>query len=184
MRAISPRFDPSETSGYYQTETESARAFDELVEGLGGLFRVHKEVEGRYQYFKPAQNLRTPRIDRILIPEPPLKDAGWDLGPVGVELKASSKKLGPLLCQLIDYSKATYRIGTTWIVPEWFFLWPADKFTGPLQSVLAGQRCGGAYKDQYGQLVFHSAFILAKLTARNIDVRPGNTNHGHKVGSR
>lgn len=96
-------------------------------------------------------------------------------------------KLGPPLGQLISYSHATWEITpATWIVPEWYFLWPVDKLHGPLQSVLAGLRCGGVYRDQYRQLVFHSSQILAKLgpTPDMVDVRPANANHGRKVGSR
>ena len=163
MRAVTNRLDPSHTDGYWHTETESAQAFDDLVDGLSGLFRVYREVEGRYQHFRPHQQLKTAVIDRILVPTSALKEHGWTLGPVGVELKASDKKLGPGLNQLLDYSNATWNINGNWVVPEWYFLWPAYKFTGPLQSVLAGRRCGGAYRDQYGQLIFHSASILAKL---------------------
>lgn len=184
MRAINPRLDPSETTGFWQTEDDSARAFDDTVEGLGGLFRVYKETEGRYQHFRPAQLLKTPRIDRVLVPTQPLKEAGWTLGPVGVELKKSGTKLGPPLCQLIDYTHATWNLNGSWVVPEWYFLWPAAKFLGPLKSILAGQRCGGIFRDTYGQLVFHSAFILAKLSPDKIDVRPDNANHGQKTGSR
>lgn len=166
------------------TEEESALAFDTMIEDLGGLFRVYKEVEGRYQHFRPTQQLQTARIDRILVPTDTLKQAGWNLGPVGVELKASDKRLGPPLCQLIDYTHATWNLRGNWIVPEWYFLWPVDKLTGPIQSILAGQRCGGIYRDQYQRLVFHSAYVIAKLAADNVDVRPDNTNHGQKVGSR
>lgn len=144
-------------------------------------------MEGRYQYFRPGQDLQTPRIDRILLPNSRLKEAGWTLGPIGVELKRSGTKLGPPFCQLVSYSHATFKIGNTWIVPEWYFLWPAERLTGPLQSILAGQRCGGAYRNQYGQLVFHSAFVLAKVGPdfeSAIDVRPDNADHGRKVGSR
>lgn len=184
MRALTPAVDPSETSGYWQTEQEAAQAFDNAIEDLGGLFRVYKEVEGRYQYFRPAQDLKTPRIDRILVPTTELKLAGWDLGPIGVELKKSGAKLGPPLCQLIDYTHATWNLNGNWVVLEWYFLWPVDKLTGPLQSILAGQRCGGAYRDQYQRLIFHSAFIIAKLIEHDIDIRPNNLNHGFKVGSR
>lgn len=184
MRALNPVVDPSTTSGYWQTEQEAAQAFDKTVDDLGGLFRVYKEVEGRYQYFRPTQDLKTPRIDRILVPTTELKLAGWDLGPIGVELKKSDTKLGPPLCQLIDYTHATWNINGNWMVPQWYFLWPVEKLTGPLQSILAGQWCGGVYKDQYHRLIFHSAFIIAKLTADDLDIRADNTNHGFKVGSR
>jgi hypothetical protein len=184
MRALNPVLDPSTTSGYWQTELEAAQAFDNSIDDLGGLFRVYKEVEGRYQYFRPTQTLKTPRIDRILVPTAELQLAGWDIGPIGVELKKSGTKLGPPLCQLIDYTHATWNLKGNWIIPQWYFLWSVDKLTGPLQSILAGQRCGGVYKDQYHRLVFHSAFIIAKLAPGEVDVRPDNTNHGFKVGSR
>ena len=184
MRAINPHLDPSTTCGYWQTEPESAQAFDELVEGLGGLFRVYSEVPGRIQHFRPSQNLQTTRIDRILVPTRKLRDEGWVYGPVGVELKRSGTKLGPPLCQLIDYSRAAWNLNGSWVIPEWYFLWPANKFTGPLQSILAGQRCGGAFKDHYGSLVLHSSHILAKLHPNQIDLRPENATSGRKVGSR
>lgn len=184
MRSVSPEIDPSKTTGSWQTEAEPAHAFDQLVESLGGLFRVYKEVPGRFQHFRPSQDLQTARIDRILVPTDKLKESGWTLGPVGVEIKASGTKLGPPLCQLIDYSHASWNLLGTWMVPEWYFLWPAHKFYGPLQSILAGQRCGGVHRDPYGQLIFHSSSILAKLNPDYVDVRPGNANHGAKRGSR
>jgi hypothetical protein len=182
--AFAARIDPSETGGYWKTEQESAQAFDDAIEGLGGLFRVYREVEGRYQHLRPSQKLQTPPIDRILVPTNEIKARGWTLGPIGVEIKASQVKLGPPLCQIIDYSRAAWSINGSWVIPEWYFLWPTNKLSGPLQSVLAGQRCGGIYRDQYQRLVFHSAFVLAKLSSEAIDCRPDNANHGRKVGSR
>jgi hypothetical protein len=182
MQVIDPVVDPSLTTGFFKTEEEATQA---LIDSLGGLFRVYPQIEGRYQFFKHSRNLSYPIIDLILVPNPELKEAGWSWGPVGIEVKASGKKLGPALSQLIDYSTAAYPIHQTWIVPDFFFLFPANRFKGPLESILAHLRCGGIYRDPYGQLIFHSTNIIARLSeAHGIDIRPNNTNHGHKVGSR
>jgi len=184
MRAITPAFNSAQTSGFWTTETEAAQAFDLLIERLSGLFRMYKEVEGRYQHYRPSQQYRTARIDRILVPTSQLRKVGWNIGPIGVELKKSGADLGPPLCQLIDYTHATWNLNGNWIIPEWYFLWPCDRLTGPLQSVVANQRCGGVYRSSHHELIFHSANIIAKLSSRNIDIRPDNTRHGRKTGSR
>lgn len=172
------------TCGKWDTEAESVAAFDRYIAALG-CFNVYTEVRGRYQFLRPAQALKAPRIDRILFPTPRLVEVGWTFGPVGVECKRSGTKTGPALNQLLDYTHAVWKINHTWFLPEWYFLWPVQPTSGPLESILAQHRAGGIYMDERGRLVVHSRGILAKFTPGVMpDIRAYNGVAGTKTGSR
>jgi len=144
---------------------------------------MFSEVEGRYQAYRPSSELATPRIDRILFPSEELRQLGWNLGPIGVEIKKSDMKLGRPLGQLVSYTRAAFLVKDMWVVPEWFFLWPMTRQFGPMQSILASLRCGGVYPRD-GKLTFHSASVLAEVDSASARCRPYNAEHGRKVGSR
>ena len=94
-----PLAAPSEqtfTGGSWPSEVEAAVALDAVLAEIG-LFDVHREVHGRVTQPRWCQLEQTIRIDRILVPKPALLDRGWDHGAVGVEVKASGRKVGPAL---------------------------------------------------------------------------------------
>lgn len=173
------------TGGEWDSESESAEQFDALVRPF---FKIFNEVPGKSHHFRIHQTPASFRIDRILVPRSSLVHRGWIYGPVGVELKRSGVSLGRPLGQLIDYASSSYRIGTTWITPEWFFLWPMWPVSGPLQSVLGSLRCGQAFpignKGIQG-LTFHSNYGgIATVWKGNWKFRQHNAEPGVKVGSR
>lgn len=176
--------DGFKTCGNWLTENESAAAFDERIRN-SNLFFNFEEVHGRYLSLRPDQEVKTARIDRVLHPTPALIEAGWDLGPVGVECKRSNVKTGPPINQLIDYSHAMFKLNHTWVVPRWHFLWPMMPVKGPLESVFAHQRIGGIFIDNRNNLAFHSRGTIAVISPPGkLDYRPGNTVAGTKTGSR
>lgn len=189
MTAVSHSRDDNYTSGDWTTEPESAAYFDQLVESTG-MFTVHHEVEGRLLHSRPYEDLKTVRIDRILIPRNDLKRAGWNYGPVGVEIKCSGKNIGRPLGQLLDYARSTFRIGETYVVPQWHFLWPMEPIGGPLSSVLQSHRCGGVsyattqYPERHPALRFWCGRTLALVSRSHTDIRGYNADVGRKVGSR
>lgn len=135
------------TSGSYPTEAESIAEFDRIVEA-GGLFRVYREVEGHYMTHRPGRELKRPRIDRILVPLKQLREQGWT-ATIGIEAKRSGSKLGPLVCQALDYSWAIYDCGGTHLHPEAIFLWPVRKdgidgetIYSAIESVMVQNRIG------------------------------------------
>lgn len=172
------------TCGPWTTETESVAAFDQAIANTG-MFRTWTEVSGRYQWLRPSQADRTPRIDRILVPEMALIAAGWDIGPIGVECKRSGEKTGPPISQLLDYTRAAWKLNHTWVMPEWYFLWPLQPVKSTLESLFAQQRMGGIYLDYHGHLIIHSRGNIARFnTDGTVEYRQHNTTSGRKTGSR
>jgi hypothetical protein len=173
------------TCGHWETERESAEAFDDLITRTGR-FTIHREVKGQYQHLRPGQEERHARIDRILIPDPSLHRYGWTVGPVGVELKRSGVKIGKPVAQLLDYTRAIWEVDYHWVTPLWYFLWPLHQQGGPIESILAQNRCGGIFLDK-SKLVFHSTkqLAVADFELNTLEVRPPrNWQHGVKTGSR
>lgn len=173
---------PDKTIGDWQSEEDAAEAFDHVIDQLD-MFMVYKEVVGRVQFFRPFETPAAVRIDRILVPNSRLRAAGWTFGPVGIEIKRSGIKIGRPLGQLIDYARSTFKLGNTWIVPEWFFMFPLPATHGPLDSVLASQRCGGV-STHGNEVTFCSSQTIAVLAPGKADIRTHNARNGKKVGSR
>lgn len=100
------------TAGDYKTEDESQSAFLESMSQIDA-FTIYREVP--CWYFGGAVFSENPfgRIDFVLSPKPSLIRHGWNMGIIGVECKKSGHKVGPLICQMIDYSKALYRLPET-----------------------------------------------------------------------
>lgn len=172
------------TAGTWATEADSVAAFDAAVEATGR-FHVYREVKGSYQWLRPSQEAKTPRVDRVLVPTQRLVEEGWNIGPVAVECKRSGTKTGPPIAQLLDYSHAVWQINHTWFMPQWYLLWPIRTVKSTLESVFSQQRLGGIYLDQRGRLVMHSRGVLAKFNGpASPDLRLHNTVAGRKTGSR
>lgn len=143
------------TSGGFETEGDALALLDDIVAATG-MFHVYREVEGYYMTHRPGRDLKTPRIDRILVPTPRGKEFGWK-ATIGVEAKRSGAKLGPLVCQALDYSWAIYRVGDAYLHPEGIFLFPVRKegvdgesIYHAIESVMTQNRIGYAYPDGEG----------------------------------
>jgi hypothetical protein len=177
--------DREVTSGSWATETEAARDLDERLNTIG-CFRVFKEVRGYYVQPRVGCDDEQPRIDRILIPEKSLVEKGWMLGAVGIECKVSGKKLGPVVSQCMDYSRAVFTLPTNQIriCVSWVFIWSTLSIKGNLASLMAqncvGEARGGSY--ELFRLGTAGGHILEVMTDGYISVR--NPACGRKVGSR
>lgn len=132
------------TFGTWDTEEDAAKEFDRLVM-IGGLFRnVYREIPGFYVQPKMFQTEKKCRIDRILMPSPALIEAGWEHGPIGVELEASRRKVAGPIEQLMDYTRAAWTIEKGYhILIERFFLWPWCESAGNVLSLAVQHRIGG-----------------------------------------
>ena len=180
--------DPYTANGFV-TETEACHAFDEVME-KSTAFDARREVHGHYMTPRIGIEPRKPRIDRVLWPTADLLQAGWALGPVGVECKRSDAKLGPPIAQMLDYSHAVWNMGNGhWTALRWIFIWPLDKLSGPLASIMAQNRLGGIQPNFYPRkwlsgLTFHSGEqIMLRLTTAGFEV-PKFNGQGNKTGSR
>lgn len=176
------------TTGFYQTENESADAFDRAVPH--DLFKVHREVCGTLISPRPAQSGVRMRIDRILVPKPKLLDEhGWRFGIVGCELKCSGEKVGPAIAQAMDYSRTVWLLDPDRqrfrICLDYVFIWPMAKFGGTLASICAQNRIGSAYGDeQYTKFGLKSGETGILDVQTNGRVRVGKVLTGTRSGSR
>lgn len=177
-------------SGAWETEVESAAAFDEVVPEE--LFTIHREVRGTFIAPRPAQvesrkdGGLLPRIDRVLVPTEHLLNLGWGHGIIGCELKRSGEKIGPAIAQAMDYSRAVWTLEPSkfrvWL--DWIFIWPMPKQSGPMASICAQNRIGSVTGDER-----HGTFQLKSgetslLVAGSGDVRIGRVSCGARSGSR
>lgn len=136
-------FEQATTNGAHAVETDCWAEFDEAMNRLSNYFGVLREVTGWYVQSRSHCKPKQPRIDRIITPKRPLLDAGWDLGPVGVECKRSGEKLGPIISQCLDYQRASFPIHAGYTVNlEWIFVWPSGVVPGDIGSIMAQQRVG------------------------------------------
>jgi len=178
------------TAGAFASEHESLAAFDEAVD-RSGLFRLYREVDGYYVTHRPERELSCPRIDRILVPNAKLRELGW-VATIGVEAKRSGAKLGPMVCQALDYSWAIYRVSDTYLHPEAIFLWPVDRegidgetIGHAIESVMTQNRIGYACPAREGvQFGVGGCWVLSFSSAGVVARRDIFDRVGRKVGSR
>lgn len=139
------------TTGAYVNELESAAAFDRAVPH--DLFKVHREVWGTLVSPRPAQDKVKMRIDRLLVPKPKLLDEyGWKFGIIGCELKRSKEKIGPVIAQVMDYTRTVWLLDPDRqrfrVCADFIFIWPMAKQSGAIASICAQNRIGSAYGDE------------------------------------
>lgn len=180
------------TCGSYPTEVESLEEFDRII-GASGLFRVYNQVEGYYVAHRPGRELKTPRIDRILVPLPKLRQCGWPT-TFGVEAKRSGAKLGPLVAQAIDYTWGVYRCGDTYLYPDGVFVWPVRKdgidgesIHSAIESVMAQNRIGHCFADRGDTVEFQVGgnHVLSVSCSGKAEHRHDRFERiGRKTGSR
>jgi len=168
--------------GEWSTEEDSAAEFDRRIEACGLFERVFKEVEGYYLAFRPNRQQRGARIDRILLPNKKLRDAGWSK-VIGVEIKRSGEKIGKPLAQAIDYTYCAWNVGHYWMLAENVFLWPFPKQTRALESVMLQNGVGVVYDSPRTPLVFQLERQVIRIE-KDGQFRVAAAASGTKVGSR
>lgn len=110
-------------------------------------------------------------------------DCGWNIGPVGVELKRESEKIGRAVCQCLDYSHAVFPLtGGLTCMLEWVFVWPVESVTGDLASVMVQNRIGWGCSYR-GEIVLKCGGLNI-LKADAGKARFNRPTAGYKQGSR
>jgi hypothetical protein len=177
-------------SNEFKTEAESAKAFDREMERCG-LFRCYPEVWGQLIHRRPetAGNGRV-KIDRVLVPTPPLIGHGWCNGIVGVELKRSEPHEGRLLLQALDYRNSVFTMpGGVGVHLSSVFVWPVEKLVGDVASVAEQNRIGTiAPRLRYFTMKMASRNILSvtydRFTDETLSVSVGPYPSGKRTGNR
>lgn len=124
-------------------------------------------------------------FDFLLTPTQKLIAAGWEAGIVGVEVKKSGHKAGPLVTQMKDYRNAVYRIKNgILVVPSIVCCFPPlTSVKGPLQNVMANNALGCARVNNHGtSFLVDSTNVFACDVGGNVTVKP--LKSGMKNGSR
>lgn len=172
------------TCGEFQTEAESAAAFDSIVE-RSGLFHAYKEVPGCLMQPRLRCEEKGVRIDRILVPTKTVVDAGWVFGDIGVEVKCSGKKIGPVVAQALDYMRSAFLLpnGRT-IVLDQIFIWPFCRAAGDVESIMTQHRIGGVWSSDWRPLTFNMSATTILSWNRDGSVFCKKCSFGRKAGSR
>jgi len=177
------------TCGEFSLESDAERFFDSVVPEE--YFVNEREVVGRRLFDdKPIYSgyEQKLRIDRILHPTD--KAMGfWKYGPIGIELKKSGVKMGPVFAQIIEQRQTLFLskwLNNTRILPMLFAVFPAEPYTNDLHSIGISQSilcC--AYDDRRRGLVFSNGNIsrILMISKNGIEVddrwQP-TTRKGHR----
>lgn len=168
----------------FTDEAAACDRLDELVQATG-CFTIHREVRGYYLQPRMDAETKDARIDRILSPTAKLISAGWKLGPVGIECKVSKKKIGRCLCQAMDYSRAIWAMPNGFrILLPWIFIWPLDRVTHDLESVMAQNRIGWSTSNTWHTIKFAVAATTAFSYSHDGQIHTHDLPMGFKAGSR
>lgn len=169
------------------SERESAAELDRLLIPWVGHFNVYHEVRGKLLQPKLLQEKLNLRIDRILVPRRPAIDAGWGHGAVGIEIKKPGIPLGPAIAQSIDYCRSAWFVQGVWLLLSCVFLWPVEKQSGPLASLLTDTRVGTVdwHRGNGLRFALGEEVVLRLGTYGQPDVFLTTDRHsGRRVGSR
>jgi hypothetical protein len=172
------------TEGDFVDEPEAVECFRNAI-AKTGCFTVYTEVECWYFGNSPFSYPDTGRIDFLLTPTQKLIAAGWEAGIVGVEVKKSGHKAGPLVTQMKDYRNAVYRIKNgILVVPSIVCCFPPlTSVKGSLQSIMANNALGCArVKNHDTSFLVDSTNVFACDIGGNVTVKP--LKSGYKNGSR
>jgi hypothetical protein len=174
------------TAGSYTSEESAKDAFRSAF-AFSDCFAIYEEIEGWYFGGSVFGDRSTGRIDFILTPKKRLIEAGWRMGIVGVEVKKSGHKAGPLVCQMLDYSKAVFRLpaasGGSLVCASVICCFPEIVgITGCIKSIMSQHRIGVARIDKWGTNILVNSTNIFKCTDHGIECKA--ISSGYKNGSR
>lgn len=163
-------------------ESANLADLDARLEAID-LFRVYPEVSGYQVAPRLGTEHKDLRIDRVLVPNRRLIEMGWANGIIGIEGKKGGHKVGPLVLQALDYTRAVWRLpqGGIDVVCRYVLIYPCEKLTGDIESIAVQNRIGRA--SLYGEtLTFHSGRNMLRVFAGHPEI--ANLTAGAKAGSR
>lgn len=173
------------TIGKWCTEVESVTALDTILGEHKNLWTIYSEVCGQLIQPGYAQQDKSLRIDRILIPRKEFVELGWQHGAIGFECKKSGEKIGPPIAQSTDYSRSLFRLDNgvkIWL--DMVFVWPMAPQHGPLASILYQQRVGSAYCHSWARLKLKLGEVHVLSIDREGTLEIGNAQAQRKAGCR
>jgi hypothetical protein len=176
------------TCGDFATEDEAKAAFLAAIKATE-CFNVYSEVDCWYFGGSVFGDRPTGRIDFILSPKKPLIDRGWTMGMIGVECKKSGHKAGPLICQMIDYSKAVFRLpdnnGGCLVCLTAICCFPGLTASGgAIGSIMANHRIGSVTIHQRSTRININTTAVFSFDPCSHEFTHKNIHCGYKNGSR
>jgi len=174
------------TSGSFETEDEAKIAFHSAFSATE-CFTIYEEVDCWYFGGSIFGDRPTGRIDYLLTPRKRLLESGWKMGVIGVEVKKSGHKAGPLLCQMLDYSKAVFRLpdacGASLVCLSAICCFPGISGKGrATESIMANHRIGVARVGKWDTNILVNSTNIFSHSSRGIECR--SISSGYKNGSR
>jgi hypothetical protein len=136
------------TCGSFDTEALACAYFDAVCKGdaMARLFSLYPEVDGTPLDLSRDRELKDYRIDRVLIPTRQAILNGWDIGAVGIEIKASGTDIGKALAQCMDYQRSIWETPSGFHYRlRWVFLFPCRQVVGAAAALMANGHVGYAY---------------------------------------
>lgn len=173
------------TAGEFVTEEQAVEFFDIAVR-RSGAFRSYSEVEGFTLQPRFGCSQVRMRIDRVLVPNQKIIDAGWLHGPIGIECKKSGMKTGKVIAQAMDYSRCVFELPPIGflIYLRWIFVWPMERPTHDIASVMAQHRVGYVQPTKNDGLTFYCGDTGAIRIGYDGTVTARTVEMGNKAGSR
>jgi hypothetical protein len=172
------------TAGDFTEESAGLEVFDRAIEASGA-FKSIPEVCGKFIQPRYDAELKTARIDRILIPNRKAIDAGWRDGPIGIEAKKSGHKAGKIISQAMDYSRCVWELDHGFcVVLRWIFIWPLDNPKNDLESIMAQNRIGCVCPSNQSRILFSCGGTNGITILADGSVHTKPLPMGRKAGSR
>ena len=177
------------TSGDFSLESETEIFFDQKINQL--FFTIEPQVFGRRLYddkfVKRGAKEQVLKIDRILHPTQLCFDKGWKYGPIGIELKASNIAIGGVFAQVLEQRQSIFCskfLNNTRIMPSFFAIFPLDKISGDMHSLLHSQLILACSYHKYNNVIRFSNGNLNILDVGsdicvNSNYKP-STKKGHR----
>jgi hypothetical protein len=132
------------TCGEYAVEQDATQAILSIIN------KDHWDVQQKASGFMLHPRVEVTgsghlELDILLSPKRLLMEHGWRWGHVGIECKRSGKKVGPVIAQAMDYTRAAWNTPSGFLVmTRLVFVWPCDPPQNELASLMANHRVGTA----------------------------------------
>lgn len=174
------------TEGDFVNEDDAKKALRSMLHGCND-FVIAEEMECWYYGTSPFVNHSTGKLDFVLIPKKPATDFGWRNGVIAIEVKKSGHKVGPLICQMMDYAKSVIEFPNSGIKAcvSAVFCFPSFVAKNEIESVCVNNRIGNCKVRRevlVGNIGGTNIFEIGGTPPRL--VKSNRIVAGHKTGSR
>jgi len=182
---VTSRHPDPVTGGNFTNERQGTLRLLELLRPTKA-FHIYHEVSGTILQPRPGTTQLGVRCDLLLTPTKHLLDHGYHSGAICIECKANGKKIGPAICQAMDYARSAFSLPSSNIrvVPSYCFVWHMGALYDGMGSITC-QHNVGSLCEHRGSLRFllpGGQFLGFDETSQIVKVRTPTS--GRRAGSR